>query len=497
MTIEDRLLSLPSEIQDRILNHLTFHGRLQCSAVCSSWRLQIINRPSTWKRLSIKDGLNIVPYLLPYRKYIQGSDVKHLSVSSAQSRVSEAVDFVVKCECEHIEEVEFSVERIYAASSLKLARVCGHSLTRIIVTVRSGYVLCMHDLITPEQILLHCPSLKKLHFHCRQVTEATRLPSLADFRHHHLTDLTLLIFHRDGVLDPSPFLRSAPNLQRLSLFSDDGASLFESSLWWHYPSLTSLYLCDEPSVIINAPDISWEVEQARGVREIVLHGYYVVLDTLSQQIVRKSNEHLAILDIVDIDLHEETLECLSTFIFPFLTRLTFDCVNRFYHPECQLAFLARSVPNLRPLTLKVVGEPYGNSNVPLPQITTLNTSHLEHADITINDYFTSDQLLKFFDLMTGESLRTIILQDFTARTLQALSTIATKCPALDKLVIKYYNHTSIRILSEVFDHWSSVRPMNQLCITVFPKSIHFLGPQRTYTQDDIMELLGTMNKAAK
>lgn len=72
--------SLPTEIQELILESLTFQQRLESSMTCRAWRSMILNWSGMWRNLSTDDEHTIVPELVAYKPYIASNSVKRVHI---------------------------------------------------------------------------------------------------------------------------------------------------------------------------------------------------------------------------------------------------------------------------------------------------------------------------------------------------------------------------------------------------------------------------------
>ncbi|KAI8137930.1 hypothetical protein BJV82DRAFT_674216 [Fennellomyces sp. T-0311] len=146
---------------------------------------------------------------------------------------------------------------------------CKDSLTSIVLDIRQDDAqFCL----APEQILLHCQSLVKLHYISRVLQKhAAWTPSIAEFQHMRLIDLTLQLGCPSGTFDPSPFLKSAPNLRRLSLNGMEidvrYSVVLSSLLCQHCPLLSSLHIAAEINEEMSLNDTAWQVQQMPGLIE--------------------------------------------------------------------------------------------------------------------------------------------------------------------------------------------------------------------------------------
>ena len=73
--------SLPIEIQELILESLTFQQRLESSMTCKTWRSMILNWSGMWRNLSTDDEHTIIPELIPYKPYIASNFVKRVHIA--------------------------------------------------------------------------------------------------------------------------------------------------------------------------------------------------------------------------------------------------------------------------------------------------------------------------------------------------------------------------------------------------------------------------------
>ena len=101
-----QLPELPIEIQHSILNYLTFRECIRCTIVSRSWRFMLLNRQKMWECLSTHDKHTIVPQLVPYKNYINGSSVKriHINRFSNPEQWPMLVDFLRAQQCNTLEE---------------------------------------------------------------------------------------------------------------------------------------------------------------------------------------------------------------------------------------------------------------------------------------------------------------------------------------------------------------------------------------------------------
>ncbi|KAI9495804.1 hypothetical protein BDB00DRAFT_193766 [Zychaea mexicana] len=105
-TAKDHLSTLPSDIQHIVFSHLTFKERWHYASVCNDWRSAILEWQGMWESLSMDDGHNIVPDLLPYRSCIRGSVVKQIRVQASYDRdhSTAVINFLTDLKCDAIEE---------------------------------------------------------------------------------------------------------------------------------------------------------------------------------------------------------------------------------------------------------------------------------------------------------------------------------------------------------------------------------------------------------
>ncbi|KAI9466398.1 hypothetical protein BDB00DRAFT_880680 [Zychaea mexicana] len=330
-TAKDHLSTLPSDIQHIVFSHLTFKERWHYASVCNDWRSAILEWQGMWESLSMDDGHNIVPDLLPYRSCIRGSVVKQIRVQASYDRdhSTAVINFLTDLNCDAIEE-----------DFLKLIGICGSTLTRVSIA---------HDEedqtnTTPDMILCYCPNLRHLSYYGFVYGGEQNKPQLApSFKHQHLVDLSLEFCNidKEGSFDPLPFLRTATNLQRLSLclcnIVATGHSL-PSLLREHCPKLVSLFLagygdggtldqaaydqCEWKSKTVK--NLSTTKPISSSLERLALHDsqdFYNGSQDLLCAIARDYRESLKFLDLKGATLTSESVfGRLSVLVFPSLKR---------------------------------------------------------------------------------------------------------------------------------------------------------------------------------
>ncbi|KAI8137938.1 hypothetical protein BJV82DRAFT_633214 [Fennellomyces sp. T-0311] len=497
---KDQLQSLPTEILYSILDHLTFRERLLCSTLCMSWRMLILNWPGMWKSLSTDDGHNIVPDLLPYDKYIQGSAVQYFRYSSRDfgfAQLSDAMDFVVERECNNIKEARFWLRTMDSSSFLKLSSICGNSLTRVILDLTYGYSL---NTITPDQVLLSCPNLRKLYFSMLRSGTWRLTLSSTDFQHQNLIDLALCAMNTEGTFDPLPYLILAPKLQRLSLqyndISQNVASL-PSFLRKHCPALASLRIKESAhGGIWEAKDQDWETQSTSGLKEFVLRepDECEPAVNLCRQIIAESHESLELLELQHGNIFaEEHYASISRYAFPSLKHLHITGILFFEQPEPLYNFFEHSVP--KSLTSLKLWVQVGLGGEALLQTIASRLKCLECLDfLEFAVGVSADDFTNFFDLLSGKSLRKIALDCLHELNDRTLISIATRYPALDELRIYNCGGVSMQGVETFLKQWQSDRRMlSKLDLGLLYRD----NIKRLSDPNIIMQLLASVDKVAK
>ena len=100
---------------------------------------------------------------------------------------------------------------------IKLANVCGNSLTHITI---GGLFEMNSDGVRPDIILQKCPNLVKLDFR-GSIYDEKWAHELAGFKHFNLSDASLRFYTAD--FDIQPFLEATPKLRRFCLYMNNPA----------------------------------------------------------------------------------------------------------------------------------------------------------------------------------------------------------------------------------------------------------------------------------
>ncbi|KAI8140261.1 hypothetical protein BJV82DRAFT_223432 [Fennellomyces sp. T-0311] len=528
-------MSLPSEIQYKIFGHLTFRERCRCSMVCRSWHSLIMTWVDMWKSLSTTDGHTIVPELLQYKKYIDGSSVKHICVRKSYDNaygvdLQQIIKFLMDQGCNMIEQVEIQFQeadkfgsrnefggtnnsvkealQIAAPTFYDLTRISGDTLTRITFDIDTDKINA-----TPDLLLKHCPELEQLSYTTLSLDQMSWISELNGVNHQHLVDFHVQISRMTIYSDLKPILEAMPKLQRLGVLTDynigDNGAQIASIIRQCCPDLVNLCLAtfQDRSILKKWCATDWKIRKSgqSGLEVLALYHeddaapseFWIILS----QLLSESYKSLKTLELTSSlmpespGLQDVHLNSISTLVFPSLTHLVLEHVYAYPHPWL-FGFLEHSVPNLNSIALRYIW--YGSD---ILHSLALGVKHLEHLELAHWPEYSEDELVQFFATMAqiNPTLRSLTLMDMESATARVLEAVVSKYRAIDQMQVYEYPDMDIEGVGQFFANANLERKIEYLDLNLacIPPEESFFSPEIFTRQGSIRSALEKLNSNTK
>ncbi|KAI8138997.1 hypothetical protein BJV82DRAFT_716980 [Fennellomyces sp. T-0311] len=455
MTRNTRLPSLPLEIQNSILSNLSFHECRRLNGVCKAWRSMGFDWSGRWTTLSTSDKHKVIPDLYPYRAYISGNSVRGIRLEARdEEHVEQVFDFLVSQKCNDICLVDVSVPFILQNQFFGLANLCGDTLTDITIAQWDDE---KEDIVTPDKLIVHCPSLTKLCYSGPLFQEHEWGPVLRGYKNKNLVDLTLDIHDAYGDFDAGPFLEAVPNLRGFCLNFESveySGSDLPSTIYYYCPKLVNLVLVNGEDFRKSPVKSSKKTKKSPkpnlqhypGLNYLMLgelRGHSSVRRSIIYQLTSMLCNQLERLDLSGRNvIDEEGITHLSSLTFSSLKYLILHDRPRRRARSALCSFLMQSAPNLVHLTLHKLG--FANDAI----LTALVAGAKSLQELALDSCasITSSGLVEFIKAihLEGRSLKKIVLRSMLAVSPELLVAIAKFQPfTLEELMIHECSTISI------------------------------------------------------
>ncbi|KAI8147399.1 hypothetical protein BJV82DRAFT_507739 [Fennellomyces sp. T-0311] len=390
----DFLQILPFDIVAHIFELLSFDRRIQCMAVCQSWRNTLKSWPGMWREIDFSSAKMSIHSLKQYMSYVNGRYVRKFTLQGNRNRATKMLQLLMERDCHYIESLRFIDCDLPGDLLLRTLRLMGKHLYHLEL-VDTGF-----SFANLPHILKTCPTITQLVYSDDAATDLTIDHPLA------LTHLSLS-FSSKAI----PFatlknlLAHCPQLTHLSLYPPSGDTVLALA-WQSCPELTSIgYQPHQGNTMTT--------EKKRGISELVFPTFCEISDDTLATAIQTNHDTLEILDIRGCPrLTSRTLHALTTDGAKQLREIYLENTAEF--DEDVLCCVMQQCPSLQIVHMQSV---VSVTNKVLEALS--GATMLKHLNISNCPNVTGTGIRRLIDDMEG--LQRLILNDCHAVNQDAVS----------------------------------------------------------------------------
>ncbi|KAF7729864.1 hypothetical protein EC973_003598 [Apophysomyces ossiformis] len=213
---------LPYDILCCIFSYLSFQRRIQCTAVCKTWRNFTLTWPSMWRNLEF--GPNVVsPYTVKqYLSYAKSKHIRSISLHGVRSeeKMRKILQHLLDQNCCYLEKLEISESCVPVPELFRILKITSNTLTHLRLDGTTLPFKIMIYTITQHFSNITHVSFREFRFTDISPHSSTMSPS----------NIVLLdISPSEGVSIPAfaidDILNECQNLRHLQMVCDDGSTL--------------------------------------------------------------------------------------------------------------------------------------------------------------------------------------------------------------------------------------------------------------------------------
>ncbi|KAJ8653958.1 hypothetical protein O0I10_010407 [Lichtheimia ornata] len=270
---------LPYDILHTIFAQVSFDRRIQCMAVCQSWRNFLKSWFGMWCRLHFTSAMSVYA-IKQYMSYTTGRYVRQLCITGQKkSRMNTILQLGIDRDCHYIQNLEIVDCQIPVTLFLRFLRLMGKEL-RSLKLVDTGLSLN----VVVEHVFPLCPGITQLIYHDAHPSEGIQLDKQLALTHLSLSGPSNEI--------QKHMIRHCPQLICLSLYSSQ------------HDDILTLALRDCPNLIefsIAKRTEYWETRDenkpSKGLQQLAFPSHSEVSE---RSLISAIEVHHGTLEVIDI-----------------------------------------------------------------------------------------------------------------------------------------------------------------------------------------------------
>ncbi|KAI9313854.1 hypothetical protein BX666DRAFT_551481 [Dichotomocladium elegans] len=327
----DLVKLLPYDILDMIFERVSFDRRVQCMAVCRSWRFFLLHWSGMWRELTLTHRMSIYA-IKQYMSYVVGRCVRKITlIGQKKPRMSTVLQLIINRDCHYLERLELIHCEIPRDVFSRVIRLMCRKLQGLTL-VNTGLPIK----VVFQDLLQACPTVSELICHDDEQSYTDNeitIPKPLILTHISLSPVHIPFSSMKHIL------QHCPHLRYLALHPSPSEHVLASAL----------ELCPDLVMFASREQTGpWPNYHGKGLRELVIPTSCEIAESV---IAATIGAHRATLEVLDLRgcirlTHREASAIASASVD--MARL------RELRIECSMAFTESDLCNLMRPTLEIV-----------------------------------------------------------------------------------------------------------------------------------------------